>query len=257
MSSRRPSPFLVALCCTAALSLGMFASRSTSLAQQPSPESNPHPYAVFTDAVYRVNLQYEGKRAGSTRNVEVTLYRDKGQLHRRITALEGNQFALKPLTSEQQNQVPGLRPTPAERLLAPVFLPGDSAVSVKIDPEVGFTEFLFLKILDPVVLAIEEDGLLGADRAGVRAVFLNGQVNHTECFAAMEPVENEQGQKVYDFKRLLAPEYNPDGSWTRPVGEFTDCVVDLQGTDGEHFVTRERTENGKRRFVFLLSREMH
>jgi len=241
------------------LLLAALAVPSAWAAQEPSPSPpKATPSVAYAGGVYSVEVRYQGERQGATRNVEVELYRDdKGELHRRITALGGNQFALTKLSPSEAKQPAAFQRPPAQRLVAPLFLPGDAGIHIKVNPAVGFTEFLSLKILDPVVLTVGEDGVIEADREGVRAALHDGSVRHSGCFTAAGETKKADGQVVFNLKAMVEPEYNPDGSWSREPGEWTDCVVHLDGKDGAPWVTRKRVVDGEPHYIFLLTGESH
>lgn len=234
--------------------VGVSLAWATQEASEPSEKAGPR--VVYVGGAYSVAVQYEGERQGTTRNVEVELYRDeKGELHRRIAALEGNQFALTKLSPSEENQPAAFQRPPAQRLVAPLFLPGDSGIHIKVNPAVGFTEFLSLKILDPVVLTVDADGVVAADREGVRAVLHDGSLRHSDCFTAAGETKTADGKVAFNLKALVEPDYNPDGSWSREPGDWTDCVVRLEGKDGAPFITRKRMVEGKPQYAFMPTGE--
>ncbi len=218
-------------------------------------QQTPPVRQVSTSVPYTVQLEKPIERVGFTRNIEVELYRDNAGLHRMITALEGNQFALrKPGPGEGAAPPWERRPGPPEivgRMLAPILLPGDSGIRVKVDPQVGFTEIGSLKILDPVTLNLRPDGIIEADREGVRAVLHKGSVRHSPCFV----ITPQTKPGYFNIGEMLQPKLAEDGSWIRPSGARMDCPVSLDGKDGEHYISRKVTVGDKAVIAFVVVQE--
>jgi hypothetical protein len=114
-----------------------------------------------------------------------------------------------------------------------------------VNPEVGFTAVAGLKILDPAVLAIHQNGLVEADREGVRAVVWAGTISLSEIFVALP-----QSGGGFLLKEPLAP----DGSLARSPGARVYCAVRMEGSEGASLVSREILSEGRRLFVFTSAR---
>jgi hypothetical protein len=211
--------------------IGYCLAALTAAAQEPS--GSPAVQLI----VYRPEVKGDVIRNGTTKSVEMLLHQGKwGRIQREIRAIKGSQFSIRPLQPGEvrpRNGLDGL-------VVAPTFLPGDHDIRISIDPVVGYTEFLNLKILDPVVVSVGLDWRVIADREGVRATVFRGKVKDSwDCFHALGSSLN--------ISEALAP----DGSWPWPAGDRLLCDVELEGSDGEGLVTRRVTEAGKPVIAFV------
>lgn len=181
------------------------------------------------------------QKRGATKNVAVELIRFEKDVTRRITALAGAEFAVK--------QGIG-RGGPVYDPLPPEFSAGDTNITIKVDSSVGFTELLGLKFFDPVVVNVAADGVVEADRPGVRATAFRGKARHFNCFLAAAHEKNAEGNEVYSIGSMAQPTMASDGSMVRVPGEVMTCGFQLKGTDGAQYVSKEVAVGDQRRFLF-------
>jgi hypothetical protein len=205
---------------------------------------------ISAQDVYIMAPAASGARRGVTKNVAVELYSAGGQLHRRITALDANQFAVRPATTDTQTAFRDQAGALFD-LVVPVFLRGDNGIRITVNPTVGFTEFVGLKLLDPAVLSIAADGVVEADIAGVRAIRHAGTVTHSRCFLSVSRSVDAEGRESFDVGAFMNARQAPDGSMLRKAGEMLDCPVELAGADGPRYVSRRVTLADRSAIVFV------
>jgi hypothetical protein len=189
--------------------------------------------------VYKPAFKTDIQREGVTKTVEVKVVRGVAdqRLYRDITAIQGSQFAVASSPSAPVNLWD-------LKVIAPAFLPGDSDIRIEVNPDVGFTEFLNLKILQPVVVAVAPDWTLLADREGVQATLFLGTVEYSQC------------RRILGGINLNPPRSRmPDGSLLWEVGAMLECALAMEGTDAGAYVTRRVVEGGKSRIVFARTVE--
>ena len=199
--------------------------------------------------VARATLDAPIQRVGTTKRVAVVLRRAGSELRRTITALEGNQFAVRPLRKDERDTRAAIQDNrgAAVTMVAPVFLPGDTGIEIQIDASVGYTEFAGLKLLDAATLRIALDGVVESDREGVRAVAFEGSVKHADCFLAV----SQTADGAFDIGSFMSAPAAADGSMHRKAGESLDCPVSLNGADGQRYRSASRNVGGKMRIVFV------
>ncbi|MEX2269984.1 MAG: hypothetical protein WD690_00845 [Vicinamibacterales bacterium] len=152
-----------------------------------------------------VHAQYRGPsgppivKRGATKNVAVEFYKAKGAFYIKVTALQGVEFAVKELSPDVPPSGLAFKDSAGKVVdfVLPRFSQGDKRITIGIDSSAGFTEIFGLKILDPVVVAVADDGTVEANRPGVRAVAFQGEATYEDCFLGAARSTDTEGRETF------------------------------------------------------------